>query len=863
MQPSHSAPTAAPYPPAHDYHHHHHHQPQPQSQSPSPSQTQHPPPPQPQSQAASKRPRHRASIACASCRDRRIRCVVRPGESECLNCKRTGAECIIRNDDERRNRPISRAYVASLTDRIALLEELLRRKGEEPPPAIHPPRIRPGLPGSEEPQPEPNAESHLDPPPPFHPDDSVLSESDDGADHSTQLSSVSRQGSSPRLLNPADESQSLVSQLLAPRGHLGIDQTSGSIRFYGSLMNCHLPSDRTITSKSSEIVEHARRATKTIRLLSQETHDYLMDLFWEHFNSVLHSIHKEAFLDDYEHGSSHFYSPFLHICILAVGFRYSDKARADIQRIALEPRESTFHREAKYMLDVELERPGGVPQVQALLLLANCECSVGRDHTGWLYSGMAVRLAFDIGLHLDTRMSGLSEREVDVRHMTLWACVIFDKYWSLFLGRPTAIKSADLEVYALAKRFERLGTCLPNGPGLPLETQIYEALIDLMEIAGRVVENREVTTTVGGNFDRSAYRQLVALDRELNSWYARLPDALRWEPSNIQTAPRSFFILHQQYHSVHILIRRPFARYEESLPPISKDLSEDGVVASIRRACTSHAIAVVKNFWHYRQRFSAKQIFCGALQTAGTACTTLIADLVCVKDAKERNGIMKYLKCMAVSLQEMASILQPAERMCLVLQHVLAEIAQKSPQREGSLIPASRQSTDDNTSQNNPKRRQRSDPRPTSMLRRSEGSASVPQVRSSIDSVSPLPDNLSDAGSIEPSPLFTHQSDLGGWPFPSPDGQQVGGGPSLPSSASTMYSSIPSNAWIAGASQVPDAARLSFSSFSGFADGTTHAGHTDFLSPNEESWGNWRLEQPHGQLQPEDFEGISPDKRYR
>ena len=63
--------------------------------------------------------RHRASIACVSCRDRRIRvslkllvlgwtlvddvqCVVLAGERDCTQCKRSKTECIIRNDDERR-----------------------------------------------------------------------------------------------------------------------------------------------------------------------------------------------------------------------------------------------------------------------------------------------------------------------------------------------------------------------------------------------------------------------------------------------------------------------------------------------------------------------------------------------------------------------------------------------------------------------------------------------------------------------------------------------------------------------------------------------------------------------------------------
>lgn len=53
-------------------------------------------------QSSKQQVRHRASVACASCRDRRIRCVVPKGESECTQCKRTGTECVIKNDDERR-----------------------------------------------------------------------------------------------------------------------------------------------------------------------------------------------------------------------------------------------------------------------------------------------------------------------------------------------------------------------------------------------------------------------------------------------------------------------------------------------------------------------------------------------------------------------------------------------------------------------------------------------------------------------------------------------------------------------------------------------------------------------------------------
>ncbi|EKG18609.1 hypothetical protein MPH_04144 [Macrophomina phaseolina MS6] len=135
-----------------------------------------------------------------------------------------------------------------------------------------------------------------------------------------------------------------------------------------------------------------------------------------------------------------------------------------------------------------------------------------------------------------------------------------------------------------------------------------------------------------------------------------------------------------------------------------------------------------------------------------------------------------------------------------------------------------------------PKKRQRSDPRPTSTLQRSEGSGPIPQLGSSMDSVSPLPDNLSDAGSIESSALFTPQRNISGWPFPSPSSQTGEGGSSLPTSAPAMYGSISPNALMAALSHTPDAAQMSFLNFSVLSDGSAATGQADFLSSNDEAW---------------------------
>jgi hypothetical protein len=123
-----------------------------------------------------------------------------------------------------------------------------------------------------------------------------------------------------------------------------------------------------------QVSEQSRRAERIIRSLPIETYDYLMELFWQCYNPVIHVLHQEAFNEDREAGRSQFYSGFLHVCVLAMGFRFADKQRMDIQKIALPQMESTLHREAKYMLDHELERPGGIPSVVAMLLLGDLEC---------------------------------------------------------------------------------------------------------------------------------------------------------------------------------------------------------------------------------------------------------------------------------------------------------------------------------------------------------------------------------------------------------------------------------------------------------------------------------------------------------
>lgn len=292
--------------------------------------------------------------------------------------------------------------MCSLTDRVALLEHMLKEQGVDAPPANHPPKTRhpprdqdlsPSRKATETQQ---HHNDHSSPGSQPSPQDDFADADHHEHDTSSHHGETDSTGS-PSML-PPPKKDGMVSRLLSTRGHLSFDQLSGRLRYFGPTTNCHVHSELgNPMDTEQQVSEQARRAEKIIRSLPMETYDYLMHLFWQCYNPVIHVLHQEAFNEDREAGRTQFYSGFLHVCVLAMGYRFADKQRSDMQKISCPQMESTLHREAKYMLDHELERPGGIPSVVALLLLGDLECGVGRDNIGWLYGGLAVRLAFDIG----------------------------------------------------------------------------------------------------------------------------------------------------------------------------------------------------------------------------------------------------------------------------------------------------------------------------------------------------------------------------------------------------------------------------------------------------------------------------------
>lgn len=599
--------------------------------------------------------------------------------------------------------------MSSLSSRITLLEEMLREKGVVPPPAVHPPKTRQEAKEMQEHEqhdvrfredfetPGPNqANSSMaadtPSPPKFNVEEVVPT---DPTDDETQAPQVP---SNDSTLFPEFASQwnGDVRQFLGVKSRFSV--MSGRLQFFGSTASSHVHAQNTSQTNTPATIDHTNRVERVIKILGSATHDHLMSCFWGHYNPAVQVVDREIFESGRKSQNPRHYSVFLHITMLAAGYRFAERSREDVKRLILGNWESTFHRESKSMLDAELERPGGIPSIQALLILADLEFGAGRDSTGWMYSGMANRLAIDIGLHVSVPMdSEVLRAEEPLRRRVMTACVLFDRYWALLLGRSPSIRHRDIGIeLGLKPKGTAMSTALPTTPfdmvtSQSPEISLHQHLFELMSIAAKVLELQNqhdyADSLVSNNkAGEEAYQRLFALDRKLQAWYRRLPDFLSWKPANIQAAPVGFFMLHQQFHTCMILLHRPWAMYGNedgsnpnmpyggqstgSLPGISHHHR----VAIARRMCTQHAIRVARIFWHHRLRFDGRRLPIFAIQQAGTSAIALMAALANRTTELDQQSNLRYLQVLSAAIYDMCYIYQPAARIYRLLKSMLIDI---------------------------------------------------------------------------------------------------------------------------------------------------------------------------------------------
>lgn len=170
-----------------------------------------------------------------------------------------------------------------------------------------------------------------------------------------------------------------------------------------------------------------------------ETSQMLMAAFFKEQYQYNMVVYREYFLRDYDIGSGRYYSDLLLYSMCSLSALLYD----DFFKLS-----DVFSGQAQALLFGTLDKPD-LTTLQALILLGHREIAVGQASKGWLFCGMAFRLAHEMGLHLDPSnwdASTGSSREREILRRVYWGIFIADKQLSLYFGRPPALYPSESDV---------------------------------------------------------------------------------------------------------------------------------------------------------------------------------------------------------------------------------------------------------------------------------------------------------------------------------------------------------------------------------------------------------------------------------
>lgn len=248
-----------------------------------------------------------------------------------------------------------------------------------------------------------------------------------------------------------------------------------------------------------------------------------------------------------------------------------------------------FADKAKRLLIPLLALPS-LEVVQSLVLLTYQEFATDRDSGLWMYAGMAIRMAQDIGLEKEPlpvrspngngspdisdignqpRAEGQpalptfkSEREREIRRRVFWTVYFLDRLTSMGLGRRFVMWETDIET-ALPGYNADLDEMLAspgNDSGYQGENYLplpYTYVAQIMRIHGNI------STIL--NFCEEPHRRLAQLQEameQLQDFNRRIPPSFEFTVQNFQVySQRSlaggFLLVHFWYHALIILVNCP------------------------------------------------------------------------------------------------------------------------------------------------------------------------------------------------------------------------------------------------------------------------------------------------------------------
>ncbi|KAF8855352.1 hypothetical protein BDZ45DRAFT_504789 [Acephala macrosclerotiorum] len=429
-------------------------------------------------------------------------------------------------------------------------------------------------------------------------------------------------------------------ELSGKMGELRLE--NGSVRFLGGTSNLIYlePMDEGEGYGGTELLQQQDEPLTSWTTVTSDTEVivHLINMYFTWHYPYFTTLSKSLFYRDFLLGKPQvtpkrtmYCSSLLVNAMLALGCHFTNSPKGCADPMDPTTKGDAFFAEAKRLIvdNDEYEKPR-LTTVQALCLMSVREAGCGREAKGWVYSGMAFRMAQDMGLNLDSGMTNnreaMDEKEIDARRVTFWGCFLFDKCWSNYLGRLPQLPVSNITVpkYDVFpdEDADIWSPYTDNGVG-QLHSQASRTravalqISNLCEISSDVLiffyHPQHVERSVGRSQE---LKKLGELQTRLEAWRRELPKEL--EPKEGQLP--NVLLMHMFFHLLYIHLFRPFLKYNPSTSPLPSHVSP-------RKLCTQAAGSISKLMRLYKRTYGLRQICNIAVYIVHSACTIHLLNL--------------------------------------------------------------------------------------------------------------------------------------------------------------------------------------------------------------------------------------------
>ncbi|KAI8890052.1 hypothetical protein K501DRAFT_169852 [Backusella circina FSU 941] len=303
--------------------------------------------------------------------------------------------------------------------------------------------------------------------------------------------------------------------------------------------------------------------TDLFALPPKDLSDHLLKIYFTHFYPFLPLFYKRHLVLSFTPFES--VSPLLLNAIYALASRISPDIRVRSDPASPDTAGDVFFERAKRLLDGYYDTPK-ISTVQALLLMSSHQMGVMKAARAWLYSGMAFRMAQDLGLNRNCDHWNISPERRERRKRVFWCCFVVDRLTSASYGRSATFEERDCDVpFPSVDDDEKIYSLNAQSQREPASLlEIFTHLIKMCDIMGNVLKNIYYAKAKQHSTSQHIDHILTTLHRQLIQWQRNLPPSLEYQPPNTQNGeetpdpPSSICQLHMLYHTTVILLHRSF-----------------------------------------------------------------------------------------------------------------------------------------------------------------------------------------------------------------------------------------------------------------------------------------------------------------